>query len=144
MHHFIIIDLEIKQALLASKELERELDGEWVYFDFSDGLNGKGLFKIEHNQDAKVRESKFNSLALEANDDFLKHFLGLFTPSLESEISIHTAQSFKDFCLKINELLNEEKTIFDLSRSKYWIWHEADETESLFIGSGLKNFLELT
>ena len=144
MQYFIIIDSEIKEALLASKELEVQLDGDWVYFDFSDGVNGKGLFKVDPNQNSKVQESKFKETSIEANDSFLKYFLGLFTPSLGSKISIYSSVSFMDFCFKLNKLLNEEMTIYDLSRNKYWIWHETDGTDSLTVGSKLKNFLELT
>ena len=149
MNHFIILDLGIKAAFETSKNLEKQLNGDWVYFDTSDGETARGLYRIENDQVKKALDSNFNDLLMEAHDSFLNHFLGLFTPTLESQISMYKAKSFKDFCIKLNKLLISNKKIFDASRSKFWIWHEYHKCKEkndapLTIGDKLKKFLEIT
>ena len=143
MQHFIVLDLEIEKTLQLSKELESKLNGDWVYFDASDGTHGRGLFKLTLEHTGKVQDTNFRAHFLEAHDDFLNHVLGLFTPSTETQVSIHKSTNFKDFCVKLNELLIQEKKIYDLSRKNFWIWHEPLNEKAFILGDKLKCFLEL-
>lgn len=144
MQYFVVLDLKIEETLQISKELEVQIEGDWVYFDASDGVRGKAIFKASRNGSEKIRSSKFAPYFLEAHENFLDHLLGLFTPTTDSNLSVYKLESFTGFCTKLNDLLKQEKKIYDLSRSNFWIWSEGANDEKIVMGDKLKNFLEIT
>ena len=131
----LIVDEQIEIALETSKKIETS-EGDWLFFDSSKGM-GHGLYKIP-----SAKALKNTHLLLNVNDNFLEHLLGLFAPDLSTELAIHKQNNFKDFCIVLNDLLNENKKIYDLSRKDFWIWCEAENQISM--GQKLKEFLNVT
>jgi len=140
-NQILLIDAKVSDALKLSKLIDEKYSGDWLFFDASNGKKAHGLFQIE----GSVTQPELSGLTLfTAHKDFLKHLLGLFTPTLKSNVQVYSANDFKSFCFKINDLLNDDKKIFDHSRKDFWIWHESSDIDQITIGENLKKFLEIT
>lgn len=102
--------------------------GQWRYFKFIDAKKVLGLFESE----SPTKKS------LQVNVDFFKYFLGTFNPSLNENFKILQTSSFREFCTTLNSLLNSNKTVYDLSVSKKWIWTSGD---TITLPKKLREFL---
>ena len=136
----LLLNESLETAFATAKKIETAYpEGEWVNFDASSGGQALGLYLTNSENE----NSDF--IAIDAHKDFLDHFLGLFTPSLDSKISIYNAKGFTDFCIHLNDCLNKNLKIYDLSRKKLWIWSEKNEKDQPYeIPSKLKNYLDFS
>ena len=134
----LLLNESLETAFATAKKMESVYpDGEWLNFDASSGGKALGVY-IAHSE---TESSEF--IAIDAHKDFLDHFLGLFTPSIESQISIYNAKGFTDFCIHLNDCLHKNLKIYDLSRKKLWIWYEQSEKDQPYeIPNKLKNYLD--
>ena len=136
----ILLNESLETAFATARKIESaHPQGEWVNFDASSGGQALGLYLT--NTDDEISDF----IAIDAHKDFLDHFLGLFTPSLDNEISIYNANGFTDFCIHLNDCLNKNLKIYDLSRTKLWIWSEKNDKEQPYkIPQKLKNYLDFS
>jgi|GEM_PF-2697420 len=124
-----IIETNANAFFSQSQSLEQDHPGGiWRYCRFINKDNVVGIFETEKNLQGGI----------DAHEDFFKYFLGLFSPTLNKGFELHQTDNFKDFCLKLNTLLNNKKNIYDLSVQEKWIWSEGDEIK---IPGNLLNFL---
>jgi hypothetical protein len=144
MRELLVLDLKVEETLKISKEIEDSLAGDWVFFDVTDGTKAFAIFALKENQSAKLQNSVYEKGLLQANDKFLEYLLGLFTPETKTELSVVKHNNFKDFCFDLNNILNNKKRVYDLSRKDLWIWHEPNDNNFLKMGEKLKDFLEIT
>lgn len=140
MAEMIILESEVNQALKTSAEIENSFSGDWIFFDANDGLNVKAIFQIESAKNDLQLEGTTH---IKAHKKFHEHLLGLFKPELKQELSIFKSPNFTDFCIRLNELLEKEIPIYDLSHKNLWIWHGANQNNTITIGKKLKDFLDL-
>lgn len=128
--HISILEAEAPVFFKKALEIESEApSGRWRYFKFIDNQKVYGIYEAEES----------TSLSLEPHQDFFKHFLGTFKPSLNQTFSIVQASSFTGFCKRLNTILKDQKPVYDLSVSKKWIWTEGDEIQ---IPQKLQDFLD--
>lgn len=134
----LLLNESLETAFTTAQKMEKAYpDGEWINFDASSGGQALGLY-LTNSMD---EDSEF--IAIEAHKDFIDHFLGLFTPSINSKISIYNAKGFTDFCIYLNDRLKNNLKIYDLSRKKLWIWSEQNEKDHPYeIPNKLKNYLD--
>jgi len=128
--HLTILDTDAKSFFQQASDLEKSFPvGCWRYVKFADANKVTALFETEQETQ--------NSISL--NKNFFKYFLGTFSPSLEKNIDIHQLEDFKNFCIKLNTLLDQKNDVFDLSVSKKWIWSQGNSVQ---VSDKLFSFLE--
>lgn len=139
--NLLLLNESLETAFATAKKMENAYpEGEWLNFDASSGGQALGLYLTNSDE---VNSDFSDFITLKAHKEFLKHFLGLFTPSLDSKISIYNAKGFTDFCIHLNDCLNKNLKIYDLSRTKLWIWYEKNEKDQQYeIPKKLKNYLD--
>lgn len=115
-----------------SFELENaDSEGSWKYFDFIDSDKVLGLF-----QSSKALSLSESSIT--PHSSFFDFLLGQFSPKVEDRFNLVKTTSFYDFCNRLNNLLNENIKIYDLSVKKQWIWHEGNDIK---VSPKLKDYL---
>jgi len=97
--------------------------GVWRHFDFKNEKEILGIFKGTKKLETDLKV--INNL----HQDFFSYFLGQFSPESPQNISVKSSDSFYDFCLNLNTLLNSNIKIYDLSIKNQWIWHEGKKIQ---------------
>lgn len=114
-----ILEYSQKSFFTEATNLEKAFpEGQWRHFKFMDSERVYGLFET-HTAD-KISDSK----TICPHKDFFTYFLGLFKPETTNSLSIFQTESFTDFCIHLNKILNDNQKVLDLSVAQKWIWHE--------------------